>query len=481
MKHLATIIILTVTLNSFGQYQFDGTKISARTKQIVVKIAKENSLMGSAVSDGAIRPKQFDNFTELQRIATKSELRELTNYPNGVVRCYSFWALTYDTTTHLLPILIKHISDSESISTMFGCIVSKDKAGDFFYSLATPENLTTAEFEYLDSLLIYTPNNLGAKENAISRAKQSETFYTRARQLVLNENNQSALVALAKFKREQDTSLILNNNLKDNQYGPLFFTYKAISEFPNTAFLPLLKKSLYEAIDETHWSTEWSEMYKAIASFRNDTALQLLKIPFTQVKHQNIRQYHINFIFKAVQDFYTPAYDELLWEMWEKEKEINTNVFNLLYPQNPEKGFQLTKNTIRNAGDFYYLSSGNNDIESPVNLLDVMLDTILIHERDFAVELINKNIREINVHQFPLFADKAVKLKDTSFITSLFTRLETESNPHIYLKATAVLIALNDAGINNRIIEVSKRNPSLRKGWGGESFSKMLKENKLLQ
>lgn len=479
MKHLATIILLTLALNCFGQYQFDKTKISGQTKLIVAKIEKENSLMGSAVGNGGVRPKQFDNFAELQRTATKSELTELTNYPNGVVRCYSFWALTYDTSINLLPILIKHIPDNENISTMFGCIVSREKVGDFFISLATPEyvdlnskKLTPAEFEYLDSFLIYTPNNLYAKEDAISRAKQSETFYERARQLVLKESDQSALVTLAKFKREQDIPLILNNKLKGERYDQLFFTYKAISEFPHTAFLPLLEKSLYEAIDKGSWSTEWREMYKAIASFRNDTALHLLKIPFTQVKYQNIRQYHIDFIFGAVQEFYTPVYDELLWKMWENEKKINTHVFNLLYHKKPEKAFQLTKNTIQNAGDFYY----QND-EFPIDLLDIMLDTILVHDRDLAVELINKNIREINVHQFPILADKALKIKDASFVTSLFNRLETEDNPHIYLKATEVLIALNDTNINKRIIEVSKRNPNLRKGWGGQEFSKMLKEN----
>ena len=110
MKHLVTIIILTFTLNCFGQrFQFDKTKISSQTKIIVAKIEKENMLMGSAVGNAGVRPKQFDNFTDLQTTATKIELQELTNHPNGVVRCYSFWALTFDTSSNLLPIIIKHI------------------------------------------------------------------------------------------------------------------------------------------------------------------------------------------------------------------------------------------------------------------------------------------------------------------------------------------------------------------------------------
>jgi hypothetical protein len=318
---------------------------------------------------------------------------------------------------------------------------------------------------------------LYAKESAIARAKPNETFYARARELVLKENNQSALVTLAKFKREQDIPLILNNKReKDNQ---LFFTYKAISVFPHTAFLPLLRKSLYEAIEKGAWSTEWRELYNAIASFKNDTAIQLLKVPFTQVKHENIKQYHIGFIFDAVQEFYTPIYDGLLWEMWANEKKINTKVFNSLYPKNPEKAFVLTKKTIQNADDFYYLSTGtySENEETSINLLDVMLDTIVARDRPLAVELINKNIREINVHQFPIFADKALKLRDTSFVSSLFDRLEKEDNAYIFIKATEVLIAFKDKDINRRVVEVSKQNPNLRKDWGGRDFSKLLKEN----
>ena len=486
MKHLITIIILTLTLNCFGQYHFDKTKISRQTEQIVTRIEKVNELMGSAVYYEGMRPPQYDNFTELQKKATQDELNELTNHPNGVVRCYAFWALSYNQSANLLPVVISHINDTASVKTQFGCIGNREKVGDFFINVVTPQyvdinskKLTDSEYEYLDSILVYTPNSLYSKENAINRAKLNETFYKRVRELVLKESNQSALVTLAKFKREQDIPLILNNKLKGERYDQLFFTYKAISEFPDNAFLPLLKKSLYEAIDKGAWSTEWRELYKAIASFKNDTALQLLKVPFTQTKHQNIRQYHINFIFGAVQDFYTPIYDELLWRMWENEKKINAQVFNLLFPKNPEKAFQITKKTIQNADDFYYLNTGgfSEDEETQVNLLDVMLDTVLVRDRPYAIELINRNIREINVHQFPTFADKALKIKDTSFVSSLFDRLKTEDNPHIYLKATEVLIAFKDKEINRRIVEVSKTNPDLRKDWGGKEFTKLLRDN----
>ena len=106
-----------------------------------------------------------------------------------------------------------------------------------------------------------------------------------------------------------------------------------------------------------------------------------------------------------------------------------------------------------------------------------MLDSVLGRDRQYAIELINNNIREINVHQFPTFADKALKIKDTSFVTSLFSRLEKEWNAHIYLKAAEVLIALKDKEINKHILEIAKTNPALKKDWGGKEFAELLKDN----
>jgi hypothetical protein len=224
---------------------------------IVSKIEKINELMDRAVSVSGSRPEQFDNFSELQKNASKDELIALTNHPNAVVRCYAFWSLTYDPTSNLLPIVINHINDTTIVDTQFGCIGSRERAGDFMINVVTPKyidlkskKLSVTEADYLDSILVYTPNKLYAKENAINRTRLTQKFYERVRELVLKENNQSALVSLAKFQRDQDIPLILSNRQKSKPFNPLFFTFKAISCFPNNSFLPFLKESLDNAIKE---------------------------------------------------------------------------------------------------------------------------------------------------------------------------------------------------------------------------------------
>ncbi|MBO9153967.1 hypothetical protein ACFOTA_17245 [Chitinophaga sp. GCM10012297] len=90
-----------------------------------------------------------------------------------------------------------------------------------------------------------------------------------------------------------------------------------------------------------------------------------------------------------------------------------------------------------------------------------------------------QNIRESNVDVFPTFANKAMEIKDASFATAMFARLEKADNPNIYLAAAKALIAFSDKDINRQIVEVSKRNPNLRKDWGGQEFVQMLKENRI--
>lgn len=479
---------MTLTLNCFGQPTFDKSKISKQTGQIITKIEKVNQLMGSAVYYAGIRPVQFDNFTELQKKASKDELTELTNHPNGVVRCYSFWALTYDSSIDLFPIIVRHINDDTNVKTQFGCIGSSEKVGDFFINLVTPnyvdvnsKKLDSFQFAAIDSILIYTPNNLYAKQNAISRTKLTERFYLRVRDLVINDKDQEALVTLAKYQREQDVPLIQKNKIGNKSDDGYFFTYQAISKFPHPAFFSLLEQNLKRTLADDHFSTEWRELYKAIASYKSNKAIELLDIPFTQVKHENIRKYHIDFIFGALEKFKSTIYDDLLWKIWVEEKMTSSDVFKYLSAKNPQRVFELTKQTLQTPEDF---SIANNacdydNSDNSESLINTMFDLALTQERAFAINVVNRNLLNEDISLFQFFAAKASELKDTSFVGQLFIRLERDDNPHIYLKTAEALIAFNSKDINNRIVDTKKINSNLTKGWGGEEFSKLLKDKNI--
>lgn len=485
MKQIALILTFFLSFNLFGQSKFDQNKISSKTNKIVQKIAKVNELMGSAVSIGGTRPKQYDNFVELEKKASKEELIELTNHPNGVVRSYSFWALSHKKNIDLFPIIKNHLIDDELVSTMFGCIVSKEKVGDFFISVATPEyidldskKMDSKEMKELDSLLIFQPNNLSARFDAINRAEPTESLYPKIRELVINEKNQSALVTLAKYQKEQDIDIIKNfRDETDKDEGGYFFTYKAISYFPNPKFFPFLKSQLQKTLDNTHFSNEWTQLYRAIASYKNEEAKNQLLIPFTQVEHKHIRKYHLNMIFSALNEFQCKNYEEILWKLWEEENKISPKVFEYLSNLNSSRAFELTKKSMQNPNDLDIANFSFDNLEETKSLNEQMLDLIINKDRDFGLQLIRENIKKSNVHSFPLYATKASEIKDKSFVKPLIEILETEWNAHIYLSATKALIAYNNQEINKQILNARTKNENLRKDWGGKAFDKLLAEN----
>ncbi|HYG15600.1 MAG TPA: hypothetical protein VEC12_07580, partial [Bacteroidia bacterium] len=434
--------------------------------------------------ENGIRPEQYNNFVELEETATREELIMLTNHSNGVVRCYSFWALSHDSTAELFPVILNHLNDTGFVSTLFGCIGGDEMVGDFFINIVTPgyvdlqsHKLNPIQFAVLDSILIYTPNNLWAKSNAILRAKPSERDYLKLRELVIKEHNQDALVKLAQYRKEQDVELILNNREKSKtDEGGYFYTYKAIIEFPHPDFFPLLEKNLYQTLDNTHYSNEWRGLYSAIAGYKNQRALSLLKVPLTQVKHNNISEYHIDYVFGAVRYQKDTLYDDLLWTLWEKENKITPDVFEYLNARDTNRAFKLAKEYIKDPYKYY---SWDSDMDECKELLNALLGLVLLKQYNVGVMAIVKNIAEANVHTFPIFADKAAIIKDSLFIEPLLDRLKTEDNPHVYLKAVAALISYNNAGINKKVLETRKKNKELTTGWGGEALDKLLKENSI--
>ncbi|GAA3594680.1 hypothetical protein Q4Q39_07005 [Flavivirga amylovorans] len=463
------------------------SKISKSTQRIVKKIEKVNELMGSAVYYGGIRPKQYDNFSQLRKTANKKELILLTSHKNAVVRCYAFWALSYDNTAKLFPIILDHLNDDELVSTQFGCTGSQEKVGDFFISIATPHHvdlnsakLSEKEFKELDSILIYKKNNLQAKSRAIERIETTNSHYKKIKNLFIEDKDQSALVKLAKYNKEEDVELILNNKVDyDSDENGFFHTYKAISHFPHPKFLPLLEVNLKKTLDNSHFSNEWSQLYRAIASYKNEKTRILLEVPFTQVEHKSIRKYHLNFVFAALNEFKSTYYDELLWKLWKEEKRISPNIYNYLNNIDSERAFVLTKETLKEPNNISILDYGYDEFESSLSLSEIMLDLILQKEKEFGYQLIHDNIKKSNVHNFPLYANKAAELRRQMFIQPLLDILHKEWNAHIYLAATKALIKYGRKDINQKIIEAKSINPKLTQDWGGEAFDKLLKEHRI--
>lgn len=480
-----SFVILLLSVSCYAKTDYDESKISLQTKEIIKKIEKVNILMDEYVGEAPRKPQQYENFEQLKKNSSIEELIMLTNHPNGVVRCYSFWALASNKKVDLFSIVKNHLTDDQIIYTQFGCSGSEEKVGDFFISTVTPKYIDTEvkkldekELKTLDSLLIYKKNNLYSRFSAIENAEPNELLYPRIRELVTKFHNQSALVTLSKYKKENDIKLILKNKGNDNSY---FSTYKAIQNFPDPKFFPLLENNLNQTLDNDHFNYDWKELYKAIATYKNTEALKLLTIPFTKVKHQNIKKYHIGFVYDAILLNECSLYDDLLWKIWEEENILTVQGFKYLLKINPSKTYELSKQKFIKdyQGNHENIIPSVNQSIITDKLQETMLNFILINDKDLAYKIITNEILESNVIDFEIYCKKTLELNRTFFIDPLFKRLQTESNPNVYLQIVEALISFKDDTVNKRILETRKENKNMNENWGSDELDKILKKNNI--
>lgn len=483
--------ISLIVFLAFGCSGKTSSEISNETNLIVKKIEKINVLMGSAVGSAGIKPKQYENFEELKKNASKQELLTLINHSNGVVRCYSFWALASNKNTNLFSIVKDHITDSIAVKTQFGCIGSIEKVGDFFINLVNPKyentdvrQLSQTEFNKLQSLLINKENNLYAGYDAIENAVPTEYLYPKVREMVVKHHNQSALITLSKYKNPKDIELILKNrhqDLNDDGESGYFYTFRAIQNFPDSHFFPLLEKKLYLTLDNDHFSHEWKELYKAIAAYKNQKALELLTIPFTKVQHHDIKKYHIEFVYEAILANKCELYDDLLWKIWQNEHIITIDGFDYFLKLNSAKTLELSKkefNSKYQIKQTKVIPKIDKSMFSE-NLEETMLNFILLNDKSLAYDIIKDKITNAYVNDFEMYCTKVLELKDVSFTETLFKRLKTEDNPHVYLQIVETLISFKDQSINKRILDTRKKNKNMNEDWGNDSLDEILKKNNI--
>lgn len=485
-KYTIPVLCLLLTFVSFGQQLFNESKISKETMKAVNDLKDKNRVEGAYIGYEGSSSKQYEKFTKLIETAKPKELKELTNHPVEAVRCYAFWALWQDGSVDLLPILIQHIQDSASVSSYFGCMISFDKVGDFFIDIANDpidstfrKRLTPVQFQQLDSILICTPNNLYAKSVALERAKPLPYFYPVIRDLVLHEENKAALIALARYQKKEDIELVSRKLAANQSYEDHIYAYKAVSQFPAPEFLPFLEENLKQQMEKMN-TNECCQLYKAIVNYGN-RGVDLFQQSLAQPENNN-RNRHIEYIFAAVSDSKDTIYNDLKWKLWEEEFRISPSMLNYLLARNPDRAFELVKVNLKMTDEIYSnnISYEYNRLHSTETLISEMLNLVEEKDKKYALEAVKWNIEMANVHLFPIFAEKAGEMQEEWLIEPLFKRLETESNPHIYLKAAAALIEYENPKINQRILDTRKINLALTEGWGGEAFNRLLKNKGLL-
>ena len=439
MKKFLFITILFFILfigQSYSQYNFDSTKVRPEILKIAKKIAKVNEVQSKSIGFTGTRSKQYLRYEKLKNIAHKNELVQLTNHFNPVVRCYAFWALRDRQESNIFPLLLNHIHDTVKVITQTGCIGEYKKTEDFCINLFMEKylieedkyrfnscQLNYAEKRILDSTVIFMPNNLFYTFKALQEIEPNLNYYIRIRELAL-EGNIFAVIALAKFNNEKDLEIILNSQsydvIKSEDYyadrqPALYYTFMAISFFPNEYFWNFLKNILLDKKIQNNFTNISRAYFQAVASFKKRECLDLL------ISNTFIGDFQI---FEAIEKFNSPIYDTLKFSLWENDNIITRKSLDYLLTIDSSRTVRNIIYNLENSRYFlenYELNYSHLDHSEKV--LGKMLDTVLYLNKELGVKIISKKITFCTGSELRFFTHKAGEIKDSVVLKELFSRI----------------------------------------------------------
>ena len=461
MKRVLLFILLLSSLLSFSQDQYSDSQTSKPVLELVKQIAEENVLMDSAVGGAGMRPKQYDRFEKLKNKATLKELRALTNHPNGVVRCYALQGLILnkENSDTIFSIIKKHLNDDEIIETFSGCIMEDQLVSDVFlgytrYPLTYVNEkpiLSEKQTKDLDSLIIYNGNKRSwYRHLAIYKLAATPQNYPIVKSIAMNEGFESALVKLSEYHREEDLDFLYNQYDSLNSKNYMAVYYEIAANYAHPKFFPLLSGAFKDQFDNNFLDRyEKAKLYDAVASYKNNASLELLSIPFTDIKDADKRRIHLNYTEEAIIKYNDKIYDDLLWKLWKEYDILSHNGYAYLKNLYPEKIFTLSVENLKQQGDSH-IDSG---------LMTIILNDIYKKEPKFTHSLVINGIEEDTTNKFFVYLDFAESKKD--YVPSMLKRLEREADHYRYMSIVRVLIGFNDSKINRKILKIKKSNPNM--------------------
>ena len=473
-KCIFILNLILICISSIGQNKYNTNNIRNEIKVIIDSIPNDSSLI--LVDCG--EKSSYNLYQQLKNKASITELLELTSHPQSNIRCYSFLILSEFKNIDLFPIVVNLFNDSAHLTTYDNCSIfdysPNYKDFDFFIELATTNNynkskvLDNVETDYIDSLLIYNSKRKYSRFIALERIKPVEKRYARIKEIYEKEDEGVALIALAKYKKDEDIPIILNSINKIDEAN----TYEAISYFPNQAFIPLLKEKL-NSFKFSYFSEKY--FYKAIASYKNNQAKELLNIILKKIQKENDNKYKLDDFLQAIQSNIDTNYIDILYELW-SYKYITPTVFAFLNSKDSIGTFEYTKSTMKDTIKLIQYPYGVYDRRVDT-LLYLMIDMILKKDHSLGIEIINNNIKKIQGDLiFHVFAEEASKLLNKKFIEPLLNVVQNNNSFWICSAAAEALIAYKDIEINKKLITINK----LRKNTSaGDEINKVLMDNKI--
>lgn len=456
LRHTPFVVFLIACLLSTSLLAQDSLQrdlISPKVQQIAQKLADQ----------GVVGHLGSPNFYKLTRTASHAELLALCEHDHPVVRFQAFWAWSLRDSLPVLPLVLAHLNDTQTVDIAIAGDTSHRLVGDLFITVVTTgkggkssSKLTEAQFQTLDSIVLLNAPYLEAYRTALQRIKPRPSLHQTVQAAAKNQYYPESMVALARYQNEADLPRLqtwFHITLELDSATHLMF--EAIEAFPHEAFFPVVKRAIEKQLNEPHYPL--NSLANATAAYQSTAALELLQRLRDKYRRKEYRSSGKLYpVLWALEKHHTPKYNGLLWLYWKDRHYPSPETLSMLAAENPKQARRLLQRDWKKLGslerspDWIYR---NADGTSKL-MVQCFLELGLKYNREKMLRHLRKRITKNNVPHAWYVTVLMVQNGDDDLLEILFDTLQTKVDEAVRARIIEALEANGDAGVKERVQEL---------------------------
>jgi hypothetical protein len=457
---LLVLIFFLLNLNfSFSQ------KVREEIMLIVDSISSSNSINDIDYIETDFKFNDLKSFIELKNKATFNELIELSNSDNKLIRYFSLIALV-DLKYEKLDYLFKKTLDNDlSFSVKNGCIVSNESLSFVLYDRVLNQ-MYYNELSSKDSLFFVNKvkdfNRIILSKDkyytllylALDNNNADLQNYSKIRKLAIRDQNQDAILELAKYKNKNDIQAFINLEEK---------AFTAISVFNDKKFWEFLVSYKNKNKSENY--------FNAIASFQNEESKNLLVDIINKKENDTV----LSKVFKSSSRFYTPLYLDIFKEIFQKKGYLNIKIAEKLIEYNEKEASEIFSKKLL-SDDLINIFFDYSTTTEIFDIYPLIISTVYKNNYKDLESICIKRIKILDSFYMQAFLDIAEKekLKKTSAI--IVEKLKNKNTAYNYFHLSKTIFSFENKKDIVTVIDLLKENEK-DWNWGNwsESFNELFK------
>lgn len=257
----------------------------------------------------------------LRDSAKTDDLRRLLASSHPYIRTYAFGALAYRKDRHLFPVLMEYLKDTVQFTQMTSDYGYSVCPADLAFEYIGPR-LTRAQRDTVKHLILTRYTHLKTLEQVLLWYRSTQQEYPYVKKIAEHgDMHEFALIALARYRREEDVELIRTGLDEKNMgyYEGVKIVFMAFERFPHQSFREDLIR-FSTKVDVIEHPDGYQYFFNALAAYHDEECLDLLdcyasqiigSMPVTRFAKFR-RQEDLGIIYHALKKHYAPMYDQLI-------------------------------------------------------------------------------------------------------------------------------------------------------------------------